>query len=565
MWWPTRAPLPRPPPPAVKCSPPSPSPTRGTAPTGVRRGSSSAGRRSGRPDFRTRWRYSAYVCGGGGGGGGGGAFQVHTFTKHLPCPRHWPWRFAPFPRPWVSNGWPHTGRSPLSLPPPGSRFHLPRLPPPGLRFHHRGYPRRGRGFTTEATPAGVEKRPRPRPARVRSASICPPAVKSPPSPMSTFECSRVVCLAPQRALVVEVLLRQVRWGEGGAGRRNVRRRIPPPRGEVEPPLPPGLLPEPIHIVGPHFARAGCGSHRGAIPQKEENVPKKRATGEIVKTLTPPATPTHRPPISRGAVVRHARGPTVKGGRAPRSQIPSGQLQREYADFHQRWWIPARVEGERLYPVVTSGLADFCSFQRRPGYPGTPKEHGSTANKQPQTIQTRAIVHVEVPALRPAPGAGIFFCAVRGQPGQVESARPEAGGPTRRRPVRPAGSGEDKRRRLGPRLGREQWAGSTLTLPGVKSVERDHSDPAKKTPLLIGTWVGGCNKNGSRNAHPDPLDLTNPPTHIPQRPGRSGRPGQRAQYQCVPSPIGNRVGCGAAGAAPLGGQSPQSRAYNTDGN
>eukprot|EP00661_Eupelagonemidae_sp_cell13_P014502 gene14502-biopygen6586 len=52
-----------------------------------------------------------------------------------------------------------------------------------------------------------------------------------------------------------------------------------------------LLPEPIHITGPHFARAGCGSHRGANSREacQRSVPR----GNSWKKQTPPPPPPAR--------------------------------------------------------------------------------------------------------------------------------------------------------------------------------------------------------------------------------------------------------------------------------
>eukprot|EP00661_Eupelagonemidae_sp_cell13_P012712 gene12712-biopygen1934 len=84
-------------------------------------------------------------------------------------------------------------------------------------------------------------------------------------------------------------------------------------------------------------------------------------------------------------------PSVKGRGDSRCSTANSRCSGEgvptcHAKFHQRRWISARVEGERLYPVVTSGLAGSRSFQRRPRYPGTPNERARAYGGKPARIR-----------------------------------------------------------------------------------------------------------------------------------------------------------------------------------
>eukprot|EP00661_Eupelagonemidae_sp_cell13_P007953 gene7953-biopygen1549 len=71
-------------------------------------------------------------------------------------------------------------------------------------------------------------------------------------------------------------------------------------------------------------------------------------------------------------------PPLRGGE--RCSGEGGKFQREMRDFTKGGGFQREL---KEYPVVTSGLADFRSFQRRPRYPGTPNEHGATAKKPPK--------------------------------------------------------------------------------------------------------------------------------------------------------------------------------------
>eukprot|EP00661_Eupelagonemidae_sp_cell13_P012419 gene12419-biopygen16937 len=128
--------------------------------------------------------------------------------------------------------------------------------------------------------------------------------------------------------------------------------------------PPGLF----CIPGTHFLLARGVGGSFLAPQRAKHV-------EALLRKVRPAADTMRRESAGG----------YRGGTAfsdPQQPIPTCN-----AESHQRLCISARVEGERLYPAVTSGLAEFRSFQRRPQCPGSPNEHGSTAEKPPKSVKT----------------------------------------------------------------------------------------------------------------------------------------------------------------------------------
>eukprot|EP00661_Eupelagonemidae_sp_cell13_P024289 gene24289-biopygen13435 len=87
------------------------------------------------------------------------------------------------------------------------------------------------------------------------------------------------------------------------------------------PLKASLLPEPIRIIGPHFARAGCGSHAARIREK-------RATGESVGKRTPPPPPpcarsAHRRPIPYPARPTKTPAPAQEPGKRRQNPLQTG--------------------------------------------------------------------------------------------------------------------------------------------------------------------------------------------------------------------------------------------------
>eukprot|EP00661_Eupelagonemidae_sp_cell13_P012098 gene12098-biopygen15471 len=151
-----------------------------------------------------------------------------------------------------------------------------------------------------------------------------------------------------------------------------------------------LLPEPIRIIGPHFARAGYGSHHGAISQKKRtSVPKKRATGGFVGKQ-----PRHPPPTAPWGHRRFLVG---------KLQIHTSLVSRHVGSRLRR----RRQHHRRRRPAPpTCARPAYRRPQRLCTVPAAP---GGTGPARAEGFPLlRRVVYVEVPAHRPSLWGHIFF-------------------------------------------------------------------------------------------------------------------------------------------------------------